>query len=128
MIANKSAAASLCLVSLTGAQMQKLIEGNLAGTDGDFCPECAYELPIASGMKLVVQSDGASFTLKDVLVNGASIEAKKTYSVLLTDGVASGLEQTPEAMEDQTLATAWVQAVLGGQQPSAPEDYIEVRK
>ncbi len=108
--------------------MQKLIEGNLAGADGDFCPECAYELPIASGMKLVVQSDGVSFTLKDVLVDGASIEAKKTYSVLLTDGVASGLEQTPEVVEDQTLATAWVQAVRGGQQPSAPEDYIEVRK
>ncbi len=128
MIANKSAAASLYLVSLTGAQIQKLIEGNLAGTDGDFCPECAYELPIASGMKLVVEPNGSGFALKDMLVDGASIETKKTYTVLLTDGVASGLEQTPEVVEDQTLATAWVQAVRGGQQPSAPEDYIEVRK
>lgn len=33
-----------------------------------------------------------------------------------------------EQLNDTTLSSAWVAAMANGQQPSAPEDYIEVEK
>ena len=33
-----------------------------------------------------------------------------------------------EQLNDTTLSSAWVSAMANGQQPSAPEDYIEVEK
>ncbi len=127
MVANKSNATSLYLATLTGARVKELVEHDLAGPDGDFCPICEYELPVASGMKLVVQHGGSAFALKELQVDGAPIEDEKTYSILLTDGVVAGLAGEAEAIPDVTLATVWAQAMAAGQQPSEPQDYIEVR-
>ena len=33
-----------------------------------------------------------------------------------------------EQLKDTTLSSVWVAAMANGQQPSAPEDYIEVEK
>ena len=33
-----------------------------------------------------------------------------------------------EQIGDTTLSSAWIAAMSNGQQPSAPEDYIEVEK
>ena len=33
-----------------------------------------------------------------------------------------------EQLKDATLSSAWIEAMSKGQQPSAPEDYIEVEQ
>ncbi len=128
MVANKPNAASLYTETMTGAEIKELVARNLAGADGDFSPTSIYELPIASGMKIVVQSAGAGFALKDILMDGSPIDEAARYSVLLTDGVLSGFDGKLEAAADATLSSAWTQAMASGRQPAEPENYIEVQK
>lgn len=127
MVASKPNPASLYRVTLTGSKLRELVANNLAGADGDFRPASIWELPVASGMKLAVRSDGANFELEDVLVDGSSIDEAAEYSVLLTDGVVSGLGSGLAALADVTLPAAWTQAVASGREPAEPEDYLEVR-
>ncbi len=128
MIANKPSAASLYAETMTGTEIKELVARNLAGAGGDFCPASIYELPIASGMKIVVQNTGDDFALKDLLVDGSPIDEAAQYSVLLTDGVLSGFDGKLEAAADATLSSAWAQAMASGLQPAQPENYIEVQK
>ena len=92
-----------------------------------------YELPIASGMKLIVRQEENGFSLKDIEVNKKEIDKEKEYSILLTDTTMSVLKKINpgceiEQIKDTTLSSAWTAAIENGQQPSAPEDYIEVEK
>ncbi len=125
LLVTRSEASELNLVELTGAQVKDLVRKNLAGESGYFVPASVYELPIASGAKLVVEKGDAGFTLNNVLVDGSAIEGGKTYSVLLADGLASDVDAA--AKLDLTLPDAWAKAVSSGRQPAEPEDYIEVR-
>lgn len=121
---------SLYLVELTGAQVKDLVRQNLAGETGDFSPASVYDLPVASGMRLVVQAASggvAPFDLNDVQVDDASIDGEKTFSVLLADGVVSGLDNVAASKCDVTLPGAWARALASGRQPAEPQDYIEVR-
>ncbi len=131
MIANKPNSSSLYLEKLTGSQIKELVERYLTSTDGGFQPACKYELPIASGMKLVAD-DKAGIKLKEIMIDGNKIDEDKEYLVLLTDGMISVLEKmnTEHALnrlEGTSLSEAWTESMLGGQQPSEPEDYIEVQ-
>ena len=74
-----------------------------------------------------------SFTLKDITVNERELDKEKEYSILLTDDTMSVLREIyPECEIEQlkatTLSSAWTTSMSKGQQPSAPEDYIEVEK
>ena len=58
---------------------------------------------------------------------------EKEYSILLTDTTMSVLKKINpkceiEQLKDTTLSSAWTEAMSKGQQPSAPEDYIEVEQ
>lgn len=75
-----------------------------------------YSLPIASGMKLVYDQN---YKLKDILVDDESIDFDKKYSILLSDSTD---------VSDASLANAWVSVMSKQDQPSKPEDYIEVEK
>ena len=91
------------------------------------------ELPIASGMKIIVKNEENGFSLKDIEVNKKKIDKEKEYSILLTDTTMSVLKKiNPECeirqLGNTTLSSAWTKAMSKGQQPSAPEDYIEVEK
>ncbi len=79
-------------------------------------------------MKIVAQSSGDDFALKDILVDGSPLDEAAQYSVLLTDGVLSGFDGKLEAAADATLSSAWAQAMASGRQPAQPENYIEVQK
>ena len=46
--------------------------------------------------------------------------------VLLVTGILAGC--AVEQIGDTTLSSVWIAAMSNGQQPSAPEDYIEVEK
>ena len=73
-------------------------------------------MPIASGMKLVFDQN---YKLKDILVNGKSIDFDKKYSILLSDSTD---------LSNASLASAWVSVMSKQDQPSKPEDYIKIGK
>ena len=84
-----------------------------------------------------VQNLGKSFgkidVLKDITVDQEEIDKEKEYSILLTDTTRSILEKTIpgcriKQLQDMTLSSAWTAFMEKGQQPLAPEDYIEVKK
>ncbi len=132
MLANKPHTASLYLEKLTGAEITELVERYLTTTDSDFRPACRYELPIAAGMKLVVEGDEEGFHLEEIRVDEEKLEDAKEYSILLTEGVIGVLEKLePEReqnlLEGTSLSNEWVNAMKSGQQPAEPEDYIEIR-
>ena len=84
-------------------------------------------------MKMIVNQAKSGFLLKDLTVNDKKIDKEKEYSILLTDTTMSVLKKiNPECeirqLKDTTLSSAWTAAMANGQQPSAPEDYIEVEK
>ena len=84
-------------------------------------------------MKMIVNQAESGFSLKDLTVNDKKIDKEKEYSILLTDTTMSVLKKiNPECeirqLGNTTLSSAWTVAMANGQQPSAPEDYIEVEK
>ena len=124
--------ACLYLAKLSGAQIKKLVEQYLAGQKSGFAVTNKYELPISSGMKLILRSEKNKFDLDDIEVNGDSIKDKENYTILLTDEMADLLkkiypEQTAKQIEDTFLSTEWTSVTGSGQQPSEPEDYIKIK-
>lgn len=95
---------------LSGKDIYGLVEKHLK----EFNVKDKYSLPIASGMKLVFDQN---YKLKDILVNGKSIDFDKKYSILLSDSTDSS---------NASLASAWVSAMSKQDQPSKPEDYIKI--
>lgn len=116
--------------SLTGAQVKELVNGYLTGTEGNFRPTNPYELPVASGMKLILEPEADHFKLKEIELEGHSIDDSEKYDILLTNDVRTVLKTLYPDMEiknlDVKLENAWSSVLTGGQQPCAPEDYIEV--
>ena len=116
--------------SLTGAQVKELVNGYLTGTEGNFRPTNPYELPVASGMKLILEPEADHFKLKEIELEGHSIDDSEKYEIMLTNDVRTVLKTLYPDMEiknlDVKLENAWSSVLTGGQQPCAPEDYIEV--
>ena len=129
----KNSDTPLYLAKINGKQVYELVGNYLADFDSDFYVTNKYELPIASGMKIIVKDKENGFSLKSIAVNEKKIDKEKKYSILLTDITMSILKKLyPECeitqLKDTTLSSAWAAAMSKGQQPSAPEDYIEVEK
>ena len=129
----KSSDTSLYFAKINGEQVWKLVENYLDHTEDEFSITNKYELPILSGMKITVQKEENGFLLKDIAVDQEKIDKEKEYSILLTDDTRSILEKTTpgcriKRLPDMTLSSAWTAFMEKGQQPLAPEDYIEVEK
>ena len=129
----KNSDTPLYLVKLNGEQVYELVKKYLTEADENFYVTTKYELPIASGMKIIVKNEENGFSLKDITINDKKIDTEKEYSILLTDTTKSILKKINpkcaiEQIGDTTLSSAWIAAISNGQQPSAPEDYIEVEK
>ena len=129
----KNSDTPLYLVKLNGEQVYELVKKYLTEADENFYVTTKYELPIASGMKIIVKNEENGFSLKDITINNKKIDTEKEYSILLTDTTKSILKKINpkcaiEQIGDTTLSSAWIAAMSNGQQPSAPEDYIEVEK
>ena len=129
----KNSDTPLYLAKINGKQVYELVGNYLADFDSDFYVTNKYELPIVSGMKIIVKDKENGFSLKSIAVNEKKIDKEKKYSILLTDITMSILKKLyPECeitqLKDTTLSSAWAAAMSKGQQPSAPEDYIEVEK
>ena len=133
MMTAKSSDTALYVAKINGKQVYELVENYLADADENFYVTNKYELPIASGMKMIVNQEESGFSLKDLTVNDKKIDKEKEYSILLTDTTMSVLKKINlkceiEQLKDTTLSSAWTEAMSNGQQPSAPEDYIEVEQ
>lgn len=129
----KNSDTPLYLVKLNGEQVYELVKKYLTEADENFYVTTKYELPIASGMKIIVKNEENGFSLKDITINDKKIDTEKEYSILLTDTTKSILKKINpkcaiEQIGDTTLSSAWIAAMSNGQQPSAPEDYIEIEK
>ena len=88
---------------------------------------------MSRGLGDVYKRQESGFSLKDLTVNDKKIDKEKEYSILLTDTTMSVLKKINpgceiEQIKDTTLSSAWTAAIENGQQPSAPEDYIEVEQ
>ena len=133
MMTAKSSDTALYFTKISGKQVCELVENYFADADENFYVTNKYELPIASGMKIIVNQAESGFSLKDLTVNDKKIDKEKEYSILLTDTTMSVLKKINpkceiEQLKDTTLSSAWIEAMSKGQQPSAPEDYIEVEQ
>ena len=133
MMTAKSSDTALYFTKISGKQVCELVENYFADADENFYVTNKYELPIASGMKIIVNQAESGFLLKDLTVNDKKIDKEKEYSILLTDTTMSVLKKINpkceiEQLKDTTLSSAWIEAMSKGQQPSAPEDYIEVEQ
>lgn len=121
--------ARLYLLKLTGKEIYELVDRYLSTNDGDITVTNKYELPIASGMKLVLDKD---LKLTDILVDGETIDLDKEYSIMLLEGMMSTLkalyDKDYEPIENSGLSIEWNDYASLDQQPSAPEDYIEIRE
>lgn len=121
--------ARLYLLKLTGKEIYELVDRYLSTNDGDITVTNKYELPIASGMKLVLDKD---LKLTDILVDGETIDLDKEYSIMLLEGMMPTLkalyDKDYEPIENSGLSIEWNDYASLGQQPSAPEDYIEIRE
>ena len=129
----KSSDTSLYIGKINGKQICELLKNYLADSKDGFSVTNKYELAIVSGMKIIVKHEENGFTLKDITVNERELDKEKEYSILLTDDTMSVLREIyPECEIEQlkatTLSSAWTTSMSKGQQPSAPEDYIEVEK
>ena len=129
----KSSDTALYFTKISGKQVCELVENYLADADENFYVTNKYELPIASGMKMIVNQEESGCSLKDLTVNDKKIDKEKEYSILLTDTTMSVLKKINpkceiEQLKETTLSSAWIEAMSKGQQPSAPEDYIEVEQ
>ncbi len=118
-------------VRLNGDSIKRMIQKYLSGLEGSFSPSCRFELPVASGMKLIVQKKDHSFELKDILIDGRKLDEEQEYSIIIVGDAVSALkdiepETNFDAAADTNLSSAWVNAVLNGYQISKPENYIEI--
>ncbi len=123
----KDTSNQLYLEKLSGKEIYELVDRYLTINDGDITVTNKYELPIASGMKLILDKD---LKLTDILVNGETIDLNKEYLILLTSGMIPTLRELEnrdyKALEDAYLSTTWNEYASFGQQPCVPEDYIKI--
>ena len=122
----------LSAMDLSGEQIKKLIGQYLLATKEQSYITSKYELPIASGMKLIVKEGKDKFQLKDIIIDGKSMNDKKNYRILLTDEMIKLLKQIDpkqeiKNVEKTDLANDWTSVISKGKQPSSPEEYIEIK-
>ena len=123
---------NLGAVNLTGEQILALISQYFISHQEDLQLTSQYELPIASGMKLVVEKKEKQFELTGIEIDGQPIQENEQYDILLSSEMLTILQelypdQDLSQVEQKELSSEWITAIKNEQQPSEPEDYIEVK-
>lgn len=130
VIPNNNQGAPLYGTTLTGAEVKELVGAYFEDTGWAFDVSTVYELPVASGMKLVLTRTDAGYALKDVLVGGFPIDDGASYTLIVSGQVESVFTRVFPNKDLQSLGTnvqaCWKEVVAAGGQPAAPEDYIAV--
>lgn len=131
MVKNGNTAVHLAMAELTGKEVKTLVEEYLKDTGTKFRVTGKYELPISSGMKLIVTDTGDGYELKDIEVNGTTIVDDIVYKILVSgelDSLFARVFPNQEAPErlGVNLSQAWSSLMSEGVQPVEPEDYIRI--
>ena len=79
----KTSDTPLYLVKINGEQVYELVKKYLTEADENFYVTNEYELPIASGMKMIVSQEKSGFSLKDLTVNDKKIDKEKNKKFVL---------------------------------------------
>ncbi len=133
MICNNNKGTPLYMASLKGSEVRTLVEGYLQDTGYSLKVTNKYELPVASGMKLILNETENGYELKDITVDGESIDDDTLYKVLLSGYLQPAFNRVitngPQ-MESYGMALSgvWQSAIYDGQKVAEPEDYILVEK
>lgn len=131
MVKNGDSDLPFAMAELKGSEVKALVKAYLADTGTEFHVTNKYELPIASGMKLILRDNGGEYELEDIQIEGQTIKDKKKYKIMIPVtfepifAKACPKEDSPVDL-DLNLSEAWLTIVGEGQQPSEPEDYIEI--
>ena len=132
MVKNGNIVVHLATAELTGKEVKTLVGEYLKDTGTAFQITTGYELPVASGMKLILNETDSGYALKDIEVGGSPIRDDAVFKVLLSTEFNSLFERVlpghelPEKL-GQSLSAEWTNLICGGIQPAAAEDYIEIR-
>ena len=132
MVKNGNAAVLLAVAELTGKEVKTLVGEYLKDTGTAFQVTTGYELPVASGMKLLLSETDGGYALKDIEVGGSPIRDDAVFKVLLSTEFNSLFARVLPEHElplklDKTLSADWTALICDGVQPAAAEDYIEIR-
>lgn len=133
MVKNGNSTVHLAMAELTGKDVKALVEAYLEDTETLFQVTNKYELPIASGMKLILTDTGNGYELNGIEVGGTAIEDDTVYKILVSgelDPLFARVFPDQEAPErlNTNLSKAWTTLMTEGGQLEAPEDYIEITK
>lgn len=129
MICNNNKGTPLYLTLLKGSEVYALVEAYLQDTGTSLQVTNKYELPVASGMKLILIEKENGYQLKDIEVNGEPIKDETEYKMLLSgylQDVFNRVFVDGQKMESlgMALSGAWQSAIYDGQKIAEPEDYI----
>lgn len=129
MICNNNKGTPLYLALLKGSEVYALVEAYLQDTGTSLQVTNKYELPVASGMKLILIEKENGYQLKDIEVNGEPIKDETEYKMLLSgylQDVFNRVFVDGQKMESlgMALSGAWQSAIYDGQKIAEPEDYI----
>ena len=132
MVKNGNTAVHLAVAELTGKEVKTLVGEYLKDTGTAFQVTTGYELPVASGMKLILNKTDSGYALKDIEVDGSPIRDDAVFKVLLSTEFNSLFARVLPEHElplklDKTLSADWTALICDGVQPAAAEDYIEIR-
>ena len=132
LIPNVNQGAPLSKATVTGAQLKQLVAGYLEDTGLAFDVSTRYELPVASGMKMILCQTDGGYALEDIEVGGTAVDDDANYTIILPHLQVGALVQRVlpgVELEDiaTTVAVLWSQTVAAGTQPAAPEDYIAIK-
>lgn len=134
MVKNGNVTVHLAMVELTGRDVKALVEAYLKDTGTNFRIKSKYELPIASGMKMILTDTGNGYELKDIEVDGTTIGDDTVYKILVSGELDSlfarvFLNQEAPKRLGVNLSQAWSALITEeGKKPEQPEDYIKIEK
>ena len=134
MVKNGNVTVHLAMAELTGRDVKALVEAYLKDTGTNFLIKSKYELPIASGMKMILTDTGNGYELKDIEVDGTTIGDDTVYKILVSgelDSLFARVFLNQEASErlGVNLSQAWSALLTEeGKKPEQPEDYIKIEK
>ncbi len=131
MICNNNKGTPLYLAKLKGGEIRTLVEGYLKDTGSGFQITNKHELPVASGMKLILTETEDGYELKDITVDGNSIKDEAEYKLLLSGYLQNVFDRVfTDGLQMEDLGTSlsgvWQTAVGEGHKPAEPEDYIMI--
>lgn len=119
---------------VTGAQLLRLAKLAVEGYGTLNDPFSDETLPVASGFEMQVKKVNDTYVLEQITINREPIQEDALYSITIADHIALAelyikAALGEDAMErfttdDKYARTHWVEYLMAGNQPQAPNNYL----